>query len=84
MIFTKKKPLGILFFLLAVIVGLSRIYLSQHFFMDIYFGSIVGVVITSILYVAIRNLYKFRVPGPLHKSLIDMPVFSKIRGNVLR
>ena len=42
----KRKMLGILFFVLAVVVGISRVYLLQHFFIDIYFGSILGIVST--------------------------------------
>lgn len=38
-----KKTSGALFFLLALIVGLSRIYLAQHFFKDVYLGAILGV-----------------------------------------
>lgn len=32
--------------LLGFIVALSRIYLLQHFFCDVYFGAIIGVIIT--------------------------------------
>jgi membrane-associated phospholipid phosphatase len=35
---------GALFFLLALMVGYSRIYLSQHFYLDVYVGSIIGTV----------------------------------------
>lgn len=31
--------------LLAIIAGVSRVYLSQHFLMDIFVGSILGIVI---------------------------------------
>jgi membrane-associated phospholipid phosphatase len=37
-------------FLLTVIVAWSRVYLSQHFFEDIYSGSIVGVVSALTIY----------------------------------
>ncbi|MGB0390691.1 MAG: phosphatase PAP2 family protein [Salibacteraceae bacterium] len=42
MLVLNKPKLAILFFLVALIGGLSRVYLSQHFFVDIYFGSMVG------------------------------------------
>jgi membrane-associated phospholipid phosphatase len=45
-----KKWGGILFFLLALIVGLSRIYLTQHFFKDVYFGGFLGVVLAVLWY----------------------------------
>ncbi len=37
-------------FFLALFVALSRVYLLQHFFRDVYFGSILGVFITVILF----------------------------------
>lgn len=39
-----NKSLGILFFLCALIVGISRVYLLQHYFIDIYFGAFFGVL----------------------------------------
>ena len=38
-----KKWGGILLFLVAFLVGLSRIYLVQHFLQDVYIGAIIGV-----------------------------------------
>ena len=38
-----KEPISkLIFFLVALAVGYSRVYLSQHFFTDIYAGSIIG------------------------------------------
>ncbi len=34
--------LGFFFFFLALLVGYSRIYLSQHFYADVYIGSLIG------------------------------------------
>jgi membrane-associated phospholipid phosphatase len=45
-----KKTTGALCFLLALIVGLSRIYLTQHFFKDVYLGAFMGVVIAMFWY----------------------------------
>ena len=39
-----RKSTYLLFFLLALFAGISRIYLLQHFFVDIYFGSILGIL----------------------------------------
>lgn len=50
-IITKNKNFSLLFFLFALFVGLSRIYLLQHFLVDVWAGSIIGVL-TS-LYFAI-------------------------------
>ena len=46
----QHKPWSMLFFGLALCVGFSRIYLGQHFFQDIYAGSISGVVLTLMIY----------------------------------
>lgn len=48
----KKKWIGILCFILALVVGLSRIYLMQHFLKDVYVGALMGVgIATGIYYV---------------------------------
>ena len=39
-----KSQWGLLFFLCALFVALSRVYLLQHFFVDVYFGAIFGVM----------------------------------------
>jgi membrane-associated phospholipid phosphatase len=44
----KNKLWGLPLFLLAVMVGYSRMYLSQHFFEDVTAGSVIGVIVTSI------------------------------------
>jgi membrane-associated phospholipid phosphatase len=43
-IFLTDKRWSIVFILLAIGVGISRIYLMQHFFVDVYFGAIFGVI----------------------------------------
>ncbi len=42
----RQKILSVLLFAIASIVGISRVYLLQHFFIDIYFGAILGVIST--------------------------------------
>ena len=49
-LFAKNKKLGLLFFFLAVLAAFSRVYLLQHFFVDTYFGAIIGITITLIIY----------------------------------
>jgi len=44
----KDKRWGILLLLIAIMVGYSRMYLSQHFFEDVTVGSVVGVLITVV------------------------------------
>jgi membrane-associated phospholipid phosphatase len=55
-LFTKNKWIEFLLFSIALIVGYSRVYLSQHFFIDIYAGSIIGVSTTLVIYFLFRNL----------------------------
>ncbi len=52
-----KRKYGLLFFFIALFVGYSRIYLTAHFFEDVYVGSLVGVLTTTIFY-AIMIPYK--------------------------
>ncbi|HEY0245177.1 MAG TPA: phosphatase PAP2 family protein [Mucilaginibacter sp.] len=42
----KNKSWGLLLLLVAVCVGYSRMYLSQHFFEDVTIGSGLGVIVT--------------------------------------
>ena len=42
----KNKLWGIPLLLLAIVVGYSRMYLSQHFFEDVVGGSVIAVVVT--------------------------------------
>ncbi|MBV8251126.1 MAG: phosphatase PAP2 family protein [Chitinophaga sp.] len=44
--FTKNKVWSLVFLLLAILVGYSRMYMSQHFFEDVTAGSAVGVFLT--------------------------------------
>lgn len=43
---TPRKAFGYLYFLLAVLVAYSRMYMSQHFLEDVTAGSIVATVVT--------------------------------------
>ncbi|HAI75167.1 MAG TPA: PA-phosphatase [Microscillaceae bacterium] len=45
--FSRQQPAwGLLWFALALVASLSRIYLLQHFFVDTYFGALLGVGLT--------------------------------------
>jgi membrane-associated phospholipid phosphatase len=41
---SRNKILKIILFLMALIVGFSRVYLSQHFLIDFYAGSFLGIL----------------------------------------
>lgn len=51
----KNKTLQLSLFFIALIVGFSRVYISQHFFEDVYAGSLIGIVITLIVYYFIQK-----------------------------
>ncbi len=56
LISTSKKWM-ILFAILACLVAFSRVYLSQHYFIDIIAGSILGSGLTIILYFLLKKLF---------------------------
>lgn len=66
----KKKAWGLLLFTVALLVGISRIVLTQHFFMDVYAGSICGVLVAMGVY-ALQSLLP---PSPTR--LIDKNLFN--------
>lgn len=47
----RKQVLPALFFGIALLVGVSRIYLAQHFFRDVYAGAMIGVMLALGAYV---------------------------------
>lgn len=47
---TNRRELHFVCFLLAVLVGYSRVYLSQHFASDVWAGSLIGVTMTILVY----------------------------------
>ncbi len=50
LLYPSHRPWATLFFLLALLVGYSRMYLAAHFFADVYVGSMVGFVITTLCF----------------------------------
>lgn len=50
------RPWGLLLFLLAAAVGYSRIYLLAHWFVDVYAGSILGVVFCLVFFGVMHRL----------------------------
>ncbi len=54
----KYKWFGVVFFLLALSVCYSRVYLAAHFFEDVYVGSIVGVAISTLVFMLLNRYSK--------------------------
>jgi membrane-associated phospholipid phosphatase len=57
-ILTPFKPLGSLYFVCALLVALSRIYLVEHFFVDTYVGSLIGVICTILTFLLVTKYLK--------------------------
>jgi membrane-associated phospholipid phosphatase len=68
----KNKFLKFTFFLIALLSGYSRIYLSQHFFEDVYAGSVIGVSISALTFYFIDNL---------PESSLDNSLITLLRNN---
>lgn len=49
----KNKSLKFIFFFIALLSAYSRIYLSQHFFEDVYVGSLIGTIIALLVFYVI-------------------------------
>lgn len=57
----KRTWISVLFLLVAVLVGYSRVYLSQHFAEDVFAGSLIGVIVTTLMYwFYSRKTYKWQ------------------------
>lgn len=58
-----RKPIfSILLFAGALLVGYSRIYLAQHFPVDVLAGSFIGIVFSTISYIYVNN--NIRIVSP--------------------
>ncbi len=57
-----KRWGGLFFFILALLVGLSRIYLVHHFLEDVFLGSIMGVALALTFYWVAEDLPESRFP----------------------
>lgn len=52
----KNNKLSLLFLFFAMLVASSRVYLLQHFYRDVYVGSIFGIVIAVFCFVCLSSL----------------------------
>jgi len=67
---TKNKLLQIIFCSLAFACALSRVYLAQHFFEDVYTASLLSVFITTMLF------YFFSPHGKNKSSWLDNSILN--------
>lgn len=57
---SRNHFLKLLFFVLAFLAAYSRVYLSQHWLIDIYVGSIIGVCFALFFYVVFYHTQKWQ------------------------
>lgn len=74
---TKNHFLKTLFFILAILAAYSRVHLSQHWLIDVYVGSIIGVCFSVLLYVVFYSTSKW---PQLNTSL---PTLLKNKKNIV-
>lgn len=70
MLISRKPKWAWVFFTLAMLGGYSRVYLSQHFFMDIYAGSLIGSLTAILFYLLFQNIEKKYDLSWWNKSLL--------------
>ena len=71
--YTKNNLLKFLYFIIALLIAYSRMYLSEHFLQDVYVASIIGVSSAILTYTWVMNgrfFNKFAVT--LDKPLINL------------
>ena len=68
----ENKLAKFLMFMIALMIGFSRVYLSQHFLNDVYAGSLIGVTTALIIYRIIFFSDKFVNIKWMEKSIISI------------
>ncbi len=63
----KNNGLKFCCFLIALLVAYSRVYISQHFFIDIVGGSILGVALTTLIFIWFETFNKSWLNNALFK-----------------
>lgn len=67
-IFSSKKTIQFLLLGIAVLAAYSRVYLSQHFFIDIYAGSFIGTICS----IAVYHYWIARLNEKYNQPLINL------------
>lgn len=69
---TPNKYVRVLFAIIASIMGLSRVYLFQHFLVDVLVGSFIGIIVTLIVYKLVLVQKKIVLSKWYNFSLIEI------------
>ena len=67
---TGNKFIKLICFFTALTIGFSRVYLSQHFLNDVYAGSLIGVIVSILVYRFIILNEKLNKKHWMEKSLL--------------
>lgn len=68
--FVKNRLLSVIFFVMALMVGYSRMYLGQHFFADVYGGAIIGTILTMFVCFTLESVLKLSDKEALKNGLL--------------
>lgn len=61
-IFLYSKKVGYLFFIFAILISLSRIIAHIHYPLDIFAGTVIGILVGYFVHKYIRRFVKFHFP----------------------
>lgn len=61
-LFSNSKSMQVFYLFIALCVGVARIYLLQHFAMDVLAGATLGIIVTTSVYLIVikTNLFAFK------------------------
>jgi membrane-associated phospholipid phosphatase len=66
----KNKRWGYAFALLAALTAYSRVYLFQHFVQDVYVGSLIGVVVSTLIFSVLQHYWTQKPKAWLDRRLL--------------
>jgi membrane-associated phospholipid phosphatase len=69
---TRNKHQGPLLCFIALTTAFSRVYLLQHFFIDIYMGSLVGVLTSVVVFYLIEKNKTLQAKSWMEKSILTI------------
>lgn len=76
-IIAKNKRFGYWAFLIAFLVGVSRVYLCMHFFMDIFAGAMIGTFYSALLHYFLGYKLNWANNPKFNSNLIDFIYLRK-------
>lgn len=68
----KNRYLKVLFVILAILAGFSRVYLSQHFLVDVFSGVIIGLLIAVLSCTIVDNSAGLNKANWIDKNLLQI------------